>query len=550
MPKAKKTSDVKSEKKIAKKSETKPKAKTKTLVKKTKAEPKAKHVVKHLKKEKLIPEKTPEEKVELKAKPVIIDVIEDNDDDKFFPDLPISKPVFTTEEEVQSEEKPVEPVESEESTQSQPTQPSSPADIDQQKKFFSQLITEIKDDKVNPLLADKTVVKESEDEETSAPKSLGLYRRLVWRFLAFTAVLLLAVFYFSFSKLTIIVSPKGEEINDNLLLKVQSDNASSTVSDSADNDFRELVSGTVNEVAVSEEKTYPATGEEFTGEEVSGKVKIINNSNKAQALVAKTRLLSPDNKLYRIKEAVNVPAGGEVEAEIYVDKPSEDLAISATSFTIPGLWLGLQDKIFAKSSEDFVYQQKVKKYIKASDIEQATSDMNAALIAKAKLEQTSSSKDEVVLYENLNAASFENDSKVGDAKESFTLKASSSMAVVTVSKSAVAKLAAAKLSLLVPDDKELVGYSPDDIVYTLDNYDPKTKVATIKASFKGTMVLKNDTEIIDKKQLVNLNQQQLENYLKTFPEIKNYELKFFPSFITRAPRLPEKISIEIKGLEK
>lgn len=64
------------------------------------------------------------------------------------------------------------------------------------------------------------------------------------------------------------------------------------------------------------------------------------------------------------------------------------------------------------------------------------------------------------------------------------------------------------------------------------------------------MVLKEDTEIIDKKQLVNLNRDQLENYLKTFPEIKNYELNFFPSFINRAPRLPERIKIEIKGLEK
>jgi hypothetical protein len=63
------------------------------------------------------------------------------------------------------------------------------------------------------------------------------------------------------------------------------------------------------------------------------------------------------------------------------------------------------------------------------------------------------------------------------------------------------------------------------------------------------MVLKSNTEIIDKKQLVNLNRQQLENYLKTFPEIKSYELKFSPAFINRAPRLPERIKIEINGLE-
>ena len=59
------------------------------------------------------------------------------------------------------------------------------------------------------------------------------------------------------------------------------------------------------------------------------------------------------------------------------------------------------------------------------------------------------------------------------------------------------------------------------------------------------MILKSNTEIIDKKQIVNLNRDQLENYLKTFPEIKTFELKFYPSFITRAPRLPERISVVI-----
>ncbi len=539
MPKAKKNSESKSEKKIASarggvnKTETKPKVKLKGPVKKIKIESKVKHATKRIKEEKLA-----EGKIGNKVKPVIIDVIEDDENDKFFPDLPVLKPILTAEE-IESDTSPIKKEDLNKINE-----------IDQQKKFFSQLITEIKNDKTDASAKDHRYPDQNDNSEASAQKSVGLYRRLVWRFLAFTAILLLAVFYFSFSKLTIIISPKGEEINDNILIKVQSNSASSTVEDNSDSDFRESVSGTVKEVSVTAEKTFNASGEEFTGEEVSGKVQIINNSNKAQALVAKTRLLSPDNKLYRIKEAVNVPAGGQVEAEIYVDKPSEDLAISATTFTIPGLWLGLQDKIFAKSNEDFVYRQKVKKYIKASDIEQANSDINGSLLAKAKLEEQSSSKDDMVLYENLDTASFENDSKVGDAKDNFTLKASSSMAIITFSKTDVAKLAAAKLSLLVPDDKELVGYNPDDITYTLDNYDSKTGIATIKASFKGTMVLKNDTEVIDKKQLVNLTQQQLENYLKTFPEIKSYDLKFFPSFITRAPRLPEKIIVKIKGIDK
>lgn len=543
MPKAKKTSETKGEKKVAKKIEKKPKTKTKSLVKK----------IKPVKKNKVEIE---EEKVlESKARPVIIDVIEDEDDNNFFPDLPSKIESSEEDEDVEGDKVLDDKIENleEKNIINEKIEEKVPEneshDIDQQKNFFTQLVTEIKDKDTNQLLSQDKKNLSADDQNSQTPKSIGLYRRLAWRFLAFTAILLLAVSYFSFSKLTILISPKGEEINDSLLLKVTSNN-SAEVENNNENDFRDLIPGTVSELIVNAEKTFVSSGEEFVGEEVSGKVKIINNSAKAQALVAKTRLLSPEGKLYRIKEAVNAPANGEIEVEIYVDKASEDLAISPSTFTIPGLWLGLQDKIYAKSSEAFVYRQKVKKYIKASDLEQANSEINSLLVAKAKMQEKELSKDDIVLYENLDSANFEIDSKVGEAKEQFTIKASSSLAIINFSKSAVTKLASTKLSLLVPDDKELVGYDSENIVYTLDNYDRNTGVATIKASFRGTMILKNDTEIIDKKQLVNLNRSQLENYLKTFPEIKSYEFKFFPSFITRAPRLPEKINIEIKGLEK
>ncbi|MFZ4632340.1 MAG: hypothetical protein ACOYL8_04045 [Patescibacteria group bacterium] len=532
MPKAKKAADPKSVKKVAKKSE-------KTLKVKPKSKPKQKTLVKKLEAVKIDPIK--------KAKPVIIDVIEDEETDKFFPDLPAAKPLSKMQEIIEENESEDINTEDRQEVKESENVDSNLQDIDQQKKFFSKLVTEIQENGnglANKIETDKTL---DGDEKMASQKSLGLYSRLVWRFIAFTAILLVAVFYFSFSKLTITISPKGETINDSLLLKVKADGSVATNSET---DFREDVPGTINEVSVAESKNFPASGEEFTGEEISGKVNIINTSNKAQALVAKTRLLSSDNKLFRIAEAVNVPAGGEVSVDIYVDKPSEDLAISATSFTIPGLWLGLQDKIYAKSTTAFVYRQKVVKFIKASDIEAANSEMNTLLLEKAKLEEAQGGKNDVVLYETVNPMNFETDAKAGDTKDEFNISASSSMAVISFSKIAAEKLTTAKLDLLVPDDKELVSYSPDNISYTLDSYDVKTGIATVKASFSGTMILKNDTEIIDKKTLVNLNKSQIENYLKAFPEINSYELKFFPSFITRAPRLPEKINIEIKGLEK
>lgn len=461
-----------------------------------------------------------------KVKPVIIDVIEDEDEKSAFPDLPHNYinegEIFEIEESNNFNIKP----------------------LDKQEKFFSELINEIKEN--NPELQKKKLDTNVEDKNRAPRNSLSLYKRLVWRFVLGIGALLIIVLYFSFSKLTITIFPTGETINDNMLVRVVNNDE---ISDEQSVDFREVVTGKIEKVVLNEEKTFSASGEEFIGEEISGLVKIINTTSKAQALIATTRLLSPDNKLFRLKESVNVPASGEVEVEIYVDKPSEDLAINPTSFTIPGLWVGLQDKIFAKSTESFVYRQKINKYIKTNDIEQAISEMNAILLAKAKNTKHKEIKNPKTIYEFIGSTEFDYNAKAGENKDSFNVKASSTLISLTFSQDDISRLTNAKLNLLVPDDKKLMEQEAENIIYKFENYDENKNEATLKLSYTGVMILKSDTNLIDKKQLVNLNKPQLENYLKNFSEIKNYDFKFFPSFINRAPWLPERIEIKIKGME-
>ncbi len=456
-----------------------------------------------------------------KAKPVVVDVINDDalEEKDLFPDFPVAdKLVLEAKEEVKERD-----------------------EIDQQKKFFSNLVTEMKEKK-GPV---NRFTETNQEENGRVRKNIGLYRRLVWKFLILVGLLVIIVAYFSFSKLTIIISPKGEILSDALFLKVsQEQNLEEDL-----NDPRTAIEGELKEIESNIEKTYSATGEEFLGEDITGKVKLINNYSKSQALVATTRLLSPDNKLYRITEAVNIPAGGQVEVGIYTEKPTEDMAINPTTFTIPGLWLGLQDKIYAKSDEKFVFKQKIQKYIKQSDLERARQDLNDLLLQAAKEdEEASLKKDENWLYEAVGPATIEINAKVGEQKDDFTAQAKGKIVAVSFSREQAAKLATNKLNLLIPDDKELIEFDPKNISYSLENYDTETKVATIKASFMGTMALRNDSEIIDRSQLVNLTKEQIETYLRDFPEIKDYELKFSPAFIKKAPSLVDRINIRIKSL--
>lgn len=416
-------------------------------------------------------------------------------------------------------------------------------DIDSQKKFFSELVSEM-----------KAKGSSSENNEMSIKKektqrSLGLYRRLVIKFVVLVVLLAAAVAYFSFSQLTISLTLKGETINDNLLLKI-SDNSSvkstSTPTILDQTDPRETVNGNIKEVKTSVEKSYPATGETYLGEEIVGQVKIINNSAKSQALVATTRILSQDNKLFRIKNAVNVPAGAEVTVDIYSDKPSADLALEPTTFTIPGLWLGLQDKIYAKSTEKFIYTQKVKRYVNVSDLERATKDITDTLIKTAKEEAGAGlSANNNWLYLADESPAVKVAAKNGSEQDNFVASASGRIVAVYFPKDQAAKLAAAKLNLLIPDDKELTEFKPENISYSLEDYDAASNTATVKAVFSGVMVLKGDSEVINPKQLVNLSAEQIITYLKSQPEIKDYSLNFSPSFIKKAPSLADRIKVVI-----
>lgn len=418
--------------------------------------------------------------------------------------------------------------------------PEADEEIDRQKKFFSEIVSEMKT-KATPTGRGGEARKNPKSK-----RSLGLYRRLVIKFIILVAILAAVVAYFSFSKLTVAIDLKGETINDNLLLKIAdaSTQATSTSLASSSTDPRELVYGTIKEIKTDVAKTYPASGETYLGDQVIGQVRIINNYNKSQALVATTRLLSPDHKLFRIKNAVNVPAGGEVTVDIYADKPSADLAIDPTTFTIPGLWLGLQDKIYARSDAKFVYEQKVQKYVNVSDLERATKDISDTLLSTAK-EQASANiaPGSSWLYLADESPTVVIDAKNGSKQDEFTAKASGRIVAVYFPKDQAAKLAAAKLNLLIPDDKELTEFKPENISYSLENYDAVSKTATVKATFTGVMALKGDAQVINPSQLVNLSAEQIATYLKSQPEIKDYTLSFSPSFIKKAPSLVDRISI-------
>ena len=374
---------------------------------------------------------------------------------------------------------------------------------------------------------------------------ISIYKKIAFSFIALTLVLILVILYFTVIKVNITLVPNQERISNSMVFDVHD-------ADAGGADDGNKVSGIVRKVAISHGGAYAATGEEIIGKEAIGAATIINNYNKNQPLVATTRLLTADGKLFRLKNTVNVPAGDSVVVDIYADDPSPEMAIAPTKFTIPGLWAGMQDDIYAESSANVVYQQKVKKYVKEEDIEAAIRDMKQQLLVNVKEEinENFSSYSQIKYKIDENSIQSEVAADVDDEVDEFNGEMTADVVVVAFDGQAAADLAKQKFLSAMPKNKELISFDPKSIIYALNTFDYDTGVASLNATFEGKVSLKSSVEVVDLEKIRGINRNQLDAYLGDINDIAGYEIKFspgfLPAFMQKVPLLVDRITVEMK----
>jgi hypothetical protein len=371
--------------------------------------------------------------------------------------------------------------------------------------------------------------------------SVGIYKKIAIFFVLAVMVLAGIVFYFTFKSVTISLIPNQERKNGNMIIDVYDKTKTGITPEGS-------IAGAVTKVMMENTKIYQATGEEIIGEEVAGRVTLFNNYDKSQYLVATTRLLTPDNKLFRLKETINIPAGGQADADIYADTPAMDMEINPTKFTIPGLWAGLQDKIFAESKEKIIYRKKTKKIISREDLDNSVKDIKQDLLSKAKdkIAEEFGEYSRTIYSIDENSVDVLSDAKAGEEKGEFTTKIKANVILIAFDNNAAAQLAENKFVENLSSGQELLDFNKDEIIYNLSSFNYLDKTASVNATFEGKISLKSDSDVFDRNRLVGLNEKQINDFLNDLQGIAGYEIKFFPKFIKTAPSLPEKIIIEIK----
>ena len=368
-------------------------------------------------------------------------------------------------------------------------------------------------------------------------RSLRIYQRIAILFVVVSFLLLLFVLYLSIASATVRVVPNPQVISHEVGMEI--------VPEAKTNG---QMSGYVRQTTVELTDIFelPEDGATATEAKAGGLVTIIIGTGSDQALVATTRLLSQEGVLFRIDEAVNVPAGGEVTTMAHADAPGLAGEVAPTQFTIPGLPASLQTVIYAVSAEPMTGGVQYIQTLNESHVQDAYT----------QLQQRARDEAVLALVEGIDTTVFDGasvdvevisqfvDTEVGVETGSFVASLSTTVTALFYDEEAVVQYASALLQTQVGEDYELASVS-DEYVVEVRSVDAQNEQANLRVYIDGVAVISTASDILDPQRLLGRTPTEAKTILETSELIDEISIRFTPFWLKRIPSLEDHIKIII-----
>jgi len=304
------------------------------------------------------------------------------------------------------------------------------------------------------------------------------------------------------------------------------------------------LTGRILETGISKSRTFQTPKSIVTDSRASGQVTLINNYSADQPLIATTRLLTPNSLLFRLTETVTIPAGGQIQAEVRADEAGDEYLIGPTSFTIPGLWEGLQDKIYAESSQAMSYQtietmeltDEIYQESKAELLSSLTEDVyNEFLNQLDEGETVKLDALAVTITEEKSSA------KIGSQDTQFSISLTAKVKTLAFNEEELKKFIINQLMATVDEGDKII-YNQPSLTLSIELYpDDQDNIAVITGQYQVNILNAN----INYSDIYGLNKKEAEAYLKKLPNVENADISFWPFWVTKIPNDSDKIEIVI-----
>jgi hypothetical protein len=372
--------------------------------------------------------------------------------------------------------------------------------------------------------------------ENLKPSISKVNRQITIGFVLVTMALVVIIAYFSLSKAIIYITPELTEVNNESEVQILPAVTSTLTSSN-------ILPGIVTSTEITLTQTFTPSVTELKEAKASGQVKIINNYSRSQTLVATTRLLAPNNNLYRLTETVIIPAGSSLFAQAVADQAGDAYQISSsTRFTIPGLWEGIRDYIYAESTEQIKRQNSIANEIKPQDFENARTILLQKTEDEAKKQITNQAEYYIISDSKLISAS--SSQAVGKSVATFDFTVTAKVSIIAFKKIDLETVSVNNLKASLNDSQTYVSHNPDSIKYSFKAYDQNNSTATIMVNIIGlaSTDLENN---FSKKDILGLTKEDVIKYFKTKPGVKQVEVIFSPAWVKSVPPLEDHVEINI-----
>lgn len=314
------------------------------------------------------------------------------------------------------------------------------------------------------------------------------------------------------------------------------------------------------QVTASEERTVPASGEAEVVERASGRITITNAfSSDSQALVATTRFVSQDGKLFRLDKTVVVP-GAEVidgkivpstiEATVSADEPGPEYNIGPSTFSIPGFQGSPKfNKFTARSSEAMSGGAKgTVKIVTSENVVAAREGIEEALAIELERAFSAQVVAGLVVAEGAReiTTTINLDHESEDIADSVTARAEGTLAAIAYRAQDLEDAVLAVLEGRIPADTDVIPGSTT-ITPTITAVDSAAGTLVLEVSVQAQAAWRVDEELV-RDAIAGRDEIEIRSWLGTYDAVHRARAVFRPFWVKVAPENPERIRVTV-GLD-
>lgn len=298
-----------------------------------------------------------------------------------------------------------------------------------------------------------------------------------------------------------------------------------------------------------------------------GMVTLTNTYSSApQLLVASTRLLSSDGKLFRITSDVTVPGmtgsgdqarPGSIEVQVVADQPGAEYNISPTTFTIPGLQGSPKYTKFSATSVQVMTGGGIgasdTKAVSEEDIAKAKKQIAEKVVeASQSLAEQSLLPGEKMLSEAVDTkvVSALSSIPVGGAAQDFEYRVTFTVRAAVFSEDALRDIFQKAFTRQNEAKQPAVTVDFIALDYGEPNADFEKKTLRIKAHAEAVLLPRLNTEQLVS-DLLGKDEEEITAIIQAHPQIERATVTFWPDFlVSQVPGDAKRVDVIVKTNEK